>query len=317
MTINYGIISTAQVVPRFIAGIRESRNGRVAAVASRDLPKATAFAKEHEIPKAYGTYQELYQDEEIDIVYIATYNKGHYEAAKEALTAGKNVLLEKPFTLKYDEAAELFQLAEAKGLFLMEAQKAAFLPITLKVKELLAAGKLGEIKRIESVTAYPNIDHVKWFHDLSAGGGSMHGAGTYPLEYLQLLFGEGITEYFGIADLSKEGSDVQSNLLLKFGKGLLADIFITTELDRPSGMTIYGKEGKLEIPDFWKTKEALLTTDSETERLFIDHQSEFVFEVDHVNECLEKGLTASPVMTKAITLQTVKIVEALYRRWFE
>lgn len=317
MTINYGIISTAQIVPRFIAGIRESRNGRVAAVASRDLPKASAFAEEHGIPKAYGTYQELYQDEEIDIVYIATYNKGHYEAAKEALTAGRNVLLEKPFTLKYAEALELFQLAEAKGVFLMEAQKAAFLPITLKVKEVLAAGQLGEIKRIESTTAYPNIDHIKWFHDLSAGGGSMHGAGTYPLEYLQLLFGETITEYFGTADLSKVGSDVQSNLLLKFGAGLLADIFITTELDRPSGMTIYGKEGKLWIPNFWKTKEALLTTEAGEEKFFIDHQSEFVFEVEHVNECLEKGLINSPVMNKEITLQTVKIVESLYQQWFD
>ena len=105
MTIKYGIISTAQVVPRFIAGVRESQSGEVAAVASRDLAKAQAFAQQHQIPTAYGSYQELYRDPTIDIVYIATYNAGHYAAAKEALLAGKNVLLEKPFDISLHKLA--------------------------------------------------------------------------------------------------------------------------------------------------------------------------------------------------------------------
>ena len=96
--VKYGIVSTAQVVPRFIEGVRLADNGEIAAVSSRTLEEAQTFAAAHHIPKAYGSHAELYADPELDVIYIATYNKGHFPEAKQALLAGKNVLLEKPFT---------------------------------------------------------------------------------------------------------------------------------------------------------------------------------------------------------------------------
>ncbi|WP_281738514.1 Gfo/Idh/MocA family protein, partial [Enterococcus dispar] len=170
MTISYGIVSTASIVPRFVAGIRASKEGSVAAIASRELAKAQKVATELHIPKAYGSYAEMFADPAIDIIYIATYNKGHFETAKQALEAGKPVLLEKPFTLSEADAKELFTLAKEKQLFLMEAQKAVFLPITLAVKKAIATGKIGEVKLMRSLTSYPNIGHVKWFPSLEAGG---------------------------------------------------------------------------------------------------------------------------------------------------
>lgn len=115
--VKYGIVSTAQVVPRFIDGVRLTDNGEVAAVSSRTLEAAQAFAMKHNIPKAYGSHAELYADPELDVIYIATYNKGHFPEAKQALLAGKNVLLEKPFTLTLAEAEELFELAREKIYF--------------------------------------------------------------------------------------------------------------------------------------------------------------------------------------------------------
>jgi predicted dehydrogenase len=105
--VKYGIVSTAQVVPRFIEGVRLTDNGEVAAISSRSLETAQAFATAYNIPKAYGSHAELYADSELDVIYIATYNKGHFPEAKQALLAGKNVLLEKPFTLTLAEAEEL------------------------------------------------------------------------------------------------------------------------------------------------------------------------------------------------------------------
>lgn len=315
MTIKYGIISTAQVVPRFIAGVRESQSGEVAAVASRDLAKAQAFAQQHQIPTAYGSYQELYRDPTIDIVYIATYNAGHYAAAKEALLAGKNVLLEKPFTLNAAETTALFDLARTKGLFLMEAQKAVFLPITQQIKEILANGEIGAIQRVESTTAYPNIDHVTWFHDLSAGGGTLHGSGSYPIEYLLAVLQLPMTDYHGTAIFPPGETDRQCDLTLRFGNQILANIFITTTFARPNLMQIFGTKGAIHIPDFWKTKRATVIRDGVTEELTAEQHSEFVFEVDHVNDCLEKGLTTSPVMTPEITINCVRMVESLYEEW--
>lgn len=313
--IRYGIISTAQVVPRFVAGVKESQSGEVVALASRNLAKAQQVATELDIPKAYGSYEELYADSTIDIVYIATYNQGHYAAAKQALSAGKSVLLEKPFTLAAAEAEELFALAKAKGLFLMEAQKALFLPATTAVRQGIAAGVIGEVKRIESVTSYPHIDHISWFHDLAAGGGVLRSSGSYPLQYMQQITGEKITSITGTSIMPAGESDLQTTLALQLGEGILASVFLTVELDLPSQMTIYGTKGKIVIPHFWKADRVSFEPTGEVNQRFFPFDSEFVYEVEHVNDCLKKGRSQSPVMTPELTIETVKQVEGLYQSW--
>lgn len=316
--INYGILSTAQIVPRFVNGVKRSRLGNVTAIASRNLEKAQSLAEALDIQKAYGSYHELFVDEEVDIIYIATYNKGHYEAAKAALEHNKHVLLEKPFTLKAHEAKELFKLAKKRNLFIMEAQKSVFLPITQLIKKTITEGKIGEIKWIESVTSYTNIERISWFHQLEAGGGTLHGSGSYPLQYIQYLLDDTIEEYHGTATIPAEKSDTQCNLILKTNQGTLASIFITVDLDLPSQMTIYGSKGRIEIPYFWKTKEAtVIYNDGKTKHLSANFDNEFVFEVDHVNQCLIVDAIQSPVMTKDLTVSTVKIVERLYQHWTE
>lgn len=315
--IRYGIISTAQVVPRFAAGVKESKTGTVAAIASRGIEKAQQMADNLGIPKAYGSYEELYDDADIDIVYIATYNKGHYAAAKQALTAGKPVLLEKPFTLTAEEANELFALAQNQGLFLMEAQKSLFLPVTQAVRQAIREGRIGEVKRLSSVTSYPHIDHITWFHDLAAGGGALHSSGSYPLQYMQYITDRQISEISGNAVIPTGESDLQTELSLKLGVDVLADIFLTVELDLPSGMTVYGTQGQIHIPNFWKTDTATIHTAAGEEVLAYPYQSEFVYEVNHVNDCLEKGLSESPVMSRQLTLATVDKVARLYQQWQE
>lgn len=312
--IRYGILSTAQVVPRFVAGVKESKGGIVTAIASRGLEKAQKMAEELTIPHAFGSYEALCQSDEVDIVYIAVYNKGHYEAAKLALMNNKHVLLEKPFTMTLAQAEELFALAEERQLFLMEAQKALFLPITQQVKAAIQQGKIGKVRWLNSVTAYPNIDHVTWFRDLSAGGGVLRGAGTYPLEYMQHLL-DAVPEAQGTLYFPEGQSDAQAQLTLAFPEGVIGTIFLTVELDLTKQMIIYGEKGKIVIPDYWKTDHAEIQyEDGKTERLHGEQISEFVFEVEHVNQCLEQGLLQSPVVTKALTLKTVAITEAIYQQ---
>lgn len=315
MTINYGIISTAQIVPRFAAGVKESKDGQVTAIASRKLDKAQEMAAKLAIPHAYGSYQELYQDENVDVVYVATYNKGHYEAAKQALLAGKHVLVEKPFVLNWDEAEELFDLAKEKNLFLMEAQKALFLPITQLIKEAIQQGKIGAVKYMRSVTSYPSVDHISWFHSLEAGGGALYGSGSYPLQYMIYVTNLEIEEAAGTAVMKAGQTDSQFDMSLLFDEEVQGSIFITVNLDLPSQLTIYGEKGEIVIPYFWKTKQAEICTEGQSEQQYIEHQNEFVFEIDHVNECLKQGLIESPIMTKEMTLQTVELVEKLYQQW--
>ncbi|OTO65620.1 MULTISPECIES: Gfo/Idh/MocA family protein [unclassified Enterococcus] len=312
--IRYGILSTAQVVPRFVAGVKESEDGIVTAIASRGIEKAQKMAQELAIPHAFGSYEELCQSSEVDIVYVAVYNKGHYEAAKLALLNNKHVLLEKPFTMTLAQAEELFALAEERGLFLMEAQKALFLPITDQVQQAIEEDKIGAVRWLDSVTAYPNIDHISWFRDLSAGGGVFRGAGTYPLEYMQHLLLSGPEDYKGTLTFPEGQSDAQAQVTLRFPNGVIGTIFLTVDLDLPKRMIIYGEKGRIIIPDFWKTDTAEIQYGTGlTETLHSEQASEFVFEVNHVNECLRQGRLESPIVTKALTLKTVAITESIYK----
>ena len=315
MTIRYGILSTAQVVPRFVAGVKESIEGEVVAIASRGIEKAEKMAQELDIPQAFGSYEELCQRPDVDIVYVAVYNKGHYDAAKLALEHNKNVLLEKPFTMTSAQAEELFALAEEKGLFLMEAQKALFLPITDQVVQLLEKDVIGKVRWMQAVMAYPNIYHINWFGSLEAGGGVFRGAGTYPLEYMQFLMKQAPKEFSGTLVFPPDASDTQASLNLSFPDNTIGSLFLTVELDLAPGITLYGEKGQIHIPNFWKTKEAEVRyPDGRIEKILADHQSEFVFEVEHVNACLNQKRLTSPVVTKEMTLQTVRIIEEMYRK---
>ena len=315
--VKYGIVSTAQVVPRFIDGVRLTDNGEVAAVSSRTLEAAQAFAMKHNIPKAYGSHAELYADPELDVIYIATYNKGHFPEAKQALLAGKNVLLEKPFTLTLAEAEELFELAREKNLFLMEAQKSVFLPVTQMVKEVVQSDEIGDILAVDSVTAYASIDHISWFNDLESGGGTVHFMLPYAISYLQYIFDAKIIDFSGIADMQSGESDTQAKVLLKLDNGVLINIFLTTKVGLDKVMTIQGTKGKLIIPEFWRAKSAIVRfADGGIKRqLNADFESDFVYEIQHVNELILSGERLSPKMTKEMTLSGVKIMDGLYQSW--
>lgn len=315
--VKYGIVSTAQVVPRFIEGVRLTNNGQVLAVSSRTLAAAQDFAKAHDIPRAYGSHAELYADPELDVVYIATYNKGHFPEAKAALLAGKNVLLEKPFTLTLAEATELFEIAKDKQCFLMEAQKSVFLPLTDQVKTLVQSDEIGDILSVDSVTAYASIDHISWFRDLAAGGGTVHFMLPYALSYLQYIFDAKIVDFSGIADMVQGEADTQAKILLKLDNGVLASVYLTTKVGLNKVMTIQGTKGKLIIPEFWRAKTAdVRFLDGGIKRkLEADYDSDFVYEVQHVNDLILSGQMTSPQMTAEMTLSGVKIMEALYQSW--
>ncbi len=314
--VTYGVVSTAQVAPRFIEGVRLAGNGQVLAVSSRSLPVAQAFARTHDIPRAYGSLREMLWDPDIDVIYVATVNKEHYSAAKQALLAGKHVLVEKPFTMTYEQALELFLLAREQKRFLMEAQKSVFIPITQRIKTAITSGDIGRVISVTSQTAYPNISHISWFEDLELGGGALRLMGSYPLTYLQYLLDCPIEKASGIATFSEGKSDQQAKLILEMASGVLVDVFLTTKLNLDHKLTIRGDKGSLEIPSFWKTTMAtLIKEDGSRKLLEAPMDSDFTSEAYHVSHLISKGELESPIMTAQLTLSVVKIIEDLYKSW--
>ncbi|MFD0896320.1 Gfo/Idh/MocA family protein [Loigolactobacillus binensis] len=314
--INYGIMGAAQIAPRFLAGLKEAGGAKALAIATRQFTTARYFAENHAIPRAYGSYTELVNDPDLDAIYIPLYNGGHYAGAKLALSHGKNVLLEKPFTLTVAQAQELFTLAQQQQVTLMAAQKAVFLPLTQKIKQLVTAGTLGTITWIDAQSYHPGGTDVAWFRDLAAGGGTFRGSGAYPLDYIQYLLGQHFIDYTGNCQPQAPEVDRQSNVVLKTDQNVLVSLAITSINPLHSRLIIYGTQGKIVIPNYWKaTTATLYSIDGATTNFKVEQNSEFIFEIQHFNQLLRQHQLISSTMTPAITCRTVAIMEQLYQKW--
>ena len=317
--IRYGILSTASIVPRFVAGIKESGDGHVQAIASRTVEKAQEFATKLDIDHYYGSYQELFDDPDVDVVYVPTVNGFHYRDAKAALLHGKHVVVEKPFALTREQAEELFALAKEKNLFLMETQKSVFLPTTKKVRELLNQGTIGELKYVEFKAGFPGrftYDH--WMYDLSLGGGALYGSATYTIEYIQFLFDHPRLTIDGTSIKCPTGADEICNFQLVVNDSILVSSTIAMNVPLNNEAVFYGDKGQIRVPDYWKSNQLdLRLYDGTTEHFDFPFESEFVYEVNHINDCLNNHLLQSPVMPSTKTIETIQLVASLYEKWNE
>jgi len=187
----------------------------VVAVGSRRQESANEFAREHSIARAYPSYDQLVSDAGVDVVYVATPHPGHHDAAMLAIEAGKAVLVEKPFTMDATEADSLVSAARTRGIFLMEAMWARFLPHVVQVRELLAAGALGDLRLVIA-------DHCQWIpgdpsHRLLApelGGGALLDLGIYPVSFASMVLGTP-TSVTAVSDPASTGVDATTSVLLQ------------------------------------------------------------------------------------------------------
>lgn len=309
--INYGVLSSANVADRFINAIKESDIGNLYAVSSRDINKAKAMAKKYGDVKYYGSYEEICKDENIDIIYVPTINKAHFDNVNLALDNNKHVVCEKPITLSEKNTKKLFEKAKSKNLFLMEAQKAVFLPVTLKVKELIDSGEIGEVYYLD-YKVFPDYPDFKWFFDKKSGGGVLTGSVSYIIHHSEFLLDSEITDFNGYSTYLNEEVEFQSNMNFKFENEVLLNGVISAIVKETSRATIYGSKGKIEIDDFWKTGSLRLIKDSsKTKNFHFPFNYEMVYEVNHVNECIKNGLIESPVMTADMSIRGSKITEEL------
>ena len=313
--ITFGILSTSSIAPRFIAGVREAGVGEILALSSRTLEKAREKADAWGIPTAYGSHEELLADPRINTVYISAVNTAHYRWAKAALEAGKHVICEKPCTTSESQTRELFALAKQKGLFLMEAQKMLFLPAVLGVKEPMPSGHVGTVGMAESThSSHGPYNH--WMYDEAAGGGPLLSSAIYVVELLQFLFDCEIAEMDGFAT-RHPGTNVEAQYVLsgRMENGVLFSLKNSTYALLKNGACFYGEKGYAELPDYWKARR-MIFSDHKTQdvREFpCDH--ELVYEVRHIADCMEKGLTQSPVVTGEFSARAIAALEKIKTKW--
>ena len=310
MELRYGILSTSSIAPRFIAAVRACGKGEIVAVSSRSLSKAQEKAAQWEIPTAYGSHEQLLQDEKVNIVYISNVNAQHYPWAKAALLAGKHVICEKPCTTTAAHTAQLYALAKEKGLFFMEAQKMLFLPAVLEAKKRLE--DLGKVTMMELSHSFPG-SYNGWMFDKEAGGGPLLSSGIYAVQLIHWLFGA-ITQISGTASMEK-GVEWQYILTGITETGVLFSAKNSTRAVLDNTCRIFGEKGYLELPNYWKAQKVIFHIDGKEETLEFPCQYELSYEAEHIADCLNKGLTNSPVITKELSLSGIEAIEKVKAQW--
>jgi len=307
----YGIVSTASITKRFIDGLRLA-DDEVICIGSRDKEKAKQFALDNNINKYYGSYEEVYEDKDIDIVYIPVINNLHYECAKQALLHKKNVVLEKPFTLTVDEAKELYALAKSNNCFLFEGVKNLFVPSTKFVQEHLK--DIGDVTNITTAQGIKKpFPKGHWMHDISKGGGAFIGSMSYVFHYLRKLFNSELSDLDGTYVL-EENADIITNFHF-YLNNIKVESVIDMSKDLDNTCVIYGTKGKITINEFWRSHHVLVELNNGNKYEFDDEGNEFVYEARHIHECLDKKLLQSPIINEEDSIKEVETITYLYKKW--
>jgi predicted dehydrogenase len=312
--IRWGIISTGGIASAFTGDLARLPDAMAVAVGSRSQASADAFGDRFGIERRYPSYEELVQDPDVDAVYVATPHPGHHDAAMLAINAGKAVLVEKPFTINAGETRELIAAAQAGGTFLMEAMWTRFLPHIVAIREIIATGRLGEIR---SVLA----DHGQWFpmdpdHRIYApilGGGALLDLGIYPLSFASMIFGTPI-KVTAVSDEAFTGVDAQTAVICQYTGGRQSVSFTTLETKTANQASINGIEARIEIDGVFysPTSFSVIDRDGTVERHDVPHEGHGLrHQAAEVGRCLRAGLTESPVLTLAETLSIMETLDEI------
>jgi D-xylose 1-dehydrogenase (NADP+, D-xylono-1,5-lactone-forming) len=309
--VKWGIISTADINRKVIPGAHASPKVDLVAVASRDQARADAYAAEWGIPRAYGSYEALLDDPEIEAVYISLPNTLHCPWSIKAVAAGKHVLCEKPLSRHTQEVEEAFHAAEDADRFLMEAFMYRHNPQTVKLKELVDSGAIGELRLIRSVFSYGLYDTDNIRLQPEVEGGALMDVGCYNVSGSRLLGGEP-EAVFGEAWFGPTGTDWVFTGTMRFPGDVLALFDCGTAMPERSGLEAIGSEGSLHVGDPWHClKPGIeLRRGGELERIEVEFQDSYRLELENLSDAI-RGV-AAPLLGREDAVGQARALEALH-----
>jgi predicted dehydrogenase len=285
------------------------------AVGSRSLDRAESYAKKHSISSAYGSYEELVADPHVDIVYIATTNNAHFANAKLALSSGKHVLLEKPFTLDAAQAMELVGISRSNNVFLMEAMWTRFLPNHSVLFEKLNQGLIGTPLYLfaDHNQNLPKHSHQR-LYDPALGGGSLLDLGVYPISLAHRLFGKP-SRIQASAALMDGNIDESFGAIFEYSGGRQALLHSSIRTAGPVKAFILGDAGRIEMEKSFYEHSTFTAFDLEDNVLF-EYEGNIEgrgmqYQALEVERCVTAGLNESPTMSLDETIQIMEVMDQI------
>jgi D-xylose 1-dehydrogenase (NADP+, D-xylono-1,5-lactone-forming) len=310
--VKWGIVSTADINRKVIPGAHASDKVELVAVASRERSKAETYANEWEIPRAYGSYDDLLADAEIEAVYISLPNTLHCEWSIKAMEAGKHVLCEKPLSRDPGEVSAAFDAAERTGMLMTEAFMWRHNPQTKRLKELVDGGAIGELRLIRSTFSYSLYDEANIRLRTDVDGGALMDVGCYCVSGSRLLGGEPL-EAHSLARRGPSGTDWVTAGVLRFPNDLLATFDCGTALPNRDELEAIGSEGSVFLDDPWhcNTPVIELRRDGEVERIELPFEDSYRLELENVCDAIrgegELLLGRDDAMGQATTMAALSL----------
>lgn len=305
-----GIAST---MAKTVAGMKDVE---AYAVAARDLERARVFAQKYEVKKAYGSYEEMLADDEVELVYIATPHSHHYLHAKMCLEAGKNVLCEKAFTVNAEQAQKLFDLAKEKKLLITEAIWTRYMPSRKMINDIIESGVIGEVTAVTANLSY-TVSHVERIRKPELAGGALLDVGVYPINFASMVLGDKVKDVKATA-IFQNGVDILDSIAMVFEGDRMATLQCgAREISDRMG-SIFGTRGYMQVQNI-NNPEKITVFDTEHKEVasyVVPEQiSGYEYEVESCMEAIQEGKLECPEMPHAETIRIMKIMDDIRKSW--
>lgn len=321
--INVAILGAGNIagkMARTLAGMIAQGSEAVAmyAVAARSGERALQFAKEHNFEKAYGSYEEMLRDPDVDLVYVATPHSHHYEHMKLCLAHGKHVLCEKAFTVNARQAEEITAMAREKGLYVAEAIWTRYLPSRKMIGELIAGGAIGTPKLVTANLAYV-LEHVERMRKPELAGGALLDLGVYAINFASMVLGGDIVDIQTTAQMLSTGVDMQDSITFTYAGGEMAVLCVAMNCRGDSRGVVYGTKGTLTTDNINNPKVITVTPLNNPGEARIYNAPRqitgFEYEVQAAVDAIEQGKVECEAMPHAETVRVMQVMDDLRARW--
>lgn len=313
----FSILAPGGIAHKLAEAVDKLEGVEAYAVASRDYQRAKDFADKWGYQKAYGSYEEMLKDPEVELVYVATPHSHHYQYAKMCLEYGKHVLVEKAFTVNAKQAEELIRISKEKNLLLAEAIWTRYMPSRKMIDELVDSGVIGKVTSLTANLGY-TIDHVERMQNPELAGGALLDLGVYPINFALMTFHGEIKDITTTAVMSPKGVDWINSVTLTFKDGKMAvlhsNMLVTT--DRQG--VIFGSNGFIEVQNINNCEE--IRVYNKEREMIGKHQvpeqiNGYEYEVLSCMKAIQEGKCECPEMPHEETLRVMKLMDEIREIW--
>jgi predicted dehydrogenase len=311
-SVRWGIAGPGRIAHLVAPDFAHVPNAELVAVGSRTRARAEAFAAQHGVARAHGSYAALVADPEVDVIYIATPHPQHHAIALAALDADKAVLVEKAFTATLAGTQEVVSRARERGVFAMEAMWTRFQPAVVRLRELVAAGAIGDLASVQVDLGIDRaFDPSDRLFAPELGGGALLDLGVYVVSFAQMLLGAPRT-VAAVGGREPNGVEASASLLLGFDEGRSATLTTSLHAPLPGAARVFGTRGHLELPPRFHHPTRLVLHDEGREPQASDLPpigAGYAHELIEVTEAVLAGRTESAVMPLDDTLAVMAVLD--------